>query len=61
MDVAQLKREVEHLIAIQPHALEFLDAVRATGRRMVLVTNAHPDSLRGCEKITERVYIGIIL
>ncbi len=45
MDIALLKREVEHLIAVQPHALEFLDAVRATGRRMVLVTNAHPDSL----------------
>ncbi len=45
MDIALLKREVEHLIAVQPHALEFLDAVRAAGRRMVLVTNAHPDSL----------------
>jgi HAD superfamily hydrolase (TIGR01509 family) len=45
MDVVLLKREVEHLIAVQPHALEFLAAVRAAGRRVVLVTNAHPDSL----------------
>ena len=45
MDVALLKREVEHLIAVQPHALEFLDAVRAAGKRVVLVTNAHPGSL----------------
>ncbi|HJW31508.1 MAG TPA: HAD-IA family hydrolase, partial [Saprospiraceae bacterium] len=37
--------EVEHLIAVQPHALEFLDAVRAAGKRVVLVTNAHPGSL----------------
>lgn len=45
MDIALLKREVEHLIAVQPHALEFLDAVRAAGKRVVLVTNAHPGSL----------------
>lgn len=45
LDVAALKREVEHLIALQPHALEFLDAVRAAGKRVVLVTNAHPGSL----------------
>ena len=45
LDVAALKREVEHLIALQPHALEFLDAVRAAGKRVVLVTNAHQGSL----------------
>ena len=45
MEVALLKREVEHLIALQPHALEFLDAVRTAGKRVVLVTNAHPQSL----------------
>lgn len=45
MDVATLKREVEHLITVHPHALEFLDAVRAAGKRVVLVTNAHPGSL----------------
>ncbi len=36
-----LKQEVEHLIAVHPHVLDFLDAVRAAGRRLVLVTNAH--------------------
>lgn len=45
MDIAMLKRDVEHLIAVQPHAVEFLDAVRAAGKRRLLVTNAHPGSL----------------
>ncbi len=41
MDVATLKREVEHLIRVLPHAEEFLRKVRALGKRLVLVTNAH--------------------
>lgn len=45
MDVVQLKREVAHLIAVRPDVPAFLDAVRASGRRAVLVTNAHPKSL----------------
>lgn len=46
MDVAMLKEEVDHLIAVQPHVVEFLAAVRGSGRRAVLVTNAHMKSLR---------------
>lgn len=45
MDIALLKEEVAHLIKIHPHVIRFLDAVRASGRRAVLVTNAHQDSL----------------
>ncbi len=41
LDIPQLKEEVDHLIAVHPHVLEFLAAVHAAGRRMVLVTNAH--------------------
>jgi 5'-nucleotidase len=41
MDIATLKREVEHLIQVLPHAEEFLKAMRAQGKRLVLVTNAH--------------------
>lgn len=46
MDVAALKEEVDHLIAVHPRVVDFLDAVRATKRRAVLVTNAHMKSLR---------------
>lgn len=46
MDVAMLKEEVDHLIAVHPNVVEFLTAVKASGRRAVLVTNAHGKSLR---------------
>ena len=45
MDIATLKREVEHLIRVLPHAEDFLKSVRASGKRLVLVTNAHADVL----------------
>lgn len=45
LDVAALKEEVDHLIAVHPHVVTFLDAVRASNRRVVLVTNAHMKSL----------------
>ncbi len=45
MDVAALKQEVDHLIAVHPQVVEFLQAVNVSGRRLVLVTNAHMKSL----------------
>ncbi len=45
MDIPQLKQEVEHLIAIHPDVVDFLVALRTTGKRAVLVTNAHGKSL----------------
>lgn len=45
LDIPLLKQEVEHLIAVHPHVTDFLDALRAAGKRMVLVTNAHGKSI----------------
>jgi putative hydrolase of the HAD superfamily len=45
LDIALLKEEVNHLIGVHPHVIDFLDAVRAQGKRLVLVTNAHGKSL----------------
>jgi len=45
MDIAALKEEVDHLIAVHPNVVTFLDEVRASERRAVLVTNAHGKSL----------------
>ncbi len=45
LDIPLLKEEVDHLIAVHPHVPEFLEAVRAAGKRSVLVTNAHGKSL----------------
>ena len=45
LDILLLKREVEHLIRLHPHAEEFLQALRGW-RPMLLVTDAHPDILQ---------------
>ena len=45
LDIAALKEEVSHLIAVQPHVPEFLAALKTARKRVVLVTNAHNKSL----------------
>ncbi|WP_445367440.1 GMP/IMP nucleotidase [Methylomonas sp. BW4-1] len=45
LNIAGLKQELAGLIAVHPHVTEFLDAVRTSGKRLLLVTNAHRDSL----------------
>jgi putative hydrolase of the HAD superfamily len=45
LDIVQLKQELSHLIAVHPDVTEFLAALRAAGKRIVLVTNAHRKSL----------------
>lgn len=45
LDIAGMKAEIAGLIAVLPHVAEFLDYVRGLGKRLVLVTNAHPKSL----------------
>ena len=46
LDIALLKAEVNHLIAVHPHVVDFLEAMRHLGKRVVLVTNAHQKSLK---------------
>ena len=45
LDIMALKEEVAHLIAIHPAVVDFLTAMRAAGKRLVLATNAHHKSL----------------
>jgi putative hydrolase of the HAD superfamily len=45
LDVIAAKREIQHLISMRGDTLPFLDALHNSGRQVVLVTNAHPDSL----------------
>ncbi|WP_417661091.1 GMP/IMP nucleotidase [Pseudomonas sp.] len=45
LSIRDLKREVAELIALRPDADTFLEAVRSAGKRVVLITNAHRDSL----------------
>jgi putative hydrolase of the HAD superfamily len=45
LDVVELKHEIAHKVAIRPHSEDFLDALRNAGKDVVMVTNAHRDSL----------------
>lgn len=45
LDIAGLKAEIAELIAVLPHVMEFLEALQNSGRRVLLVTNAHRNSL----------------
>jgi HAD superfamily hydrolase (TIGR01509 family) len=45
IDIVEAKREIGHLISIREDSLPFIDALKASGREVILVTNAHPDSL----------------
>lgn len=45
IDVVALKHEVRHLVTELPYCHEFLDGLKAAGKDIVMVTNAHHDSL----------------
>lgn len=45
IDIVEAKREIEHLISMREDSLPFIDALKSSGREVILVTNAHPDSL----------------
>ncbi|MDT0595194.1 GMP/IMP nucleotidase [Glaciecola petra] len=45
LDIMQAKRELVHLIKMREDCIPFLDALKASQREVVLVTNAHPGSL----------------
>ncbi|HBY88698.1 MAG TPA: GMP/IMP nucleotidase [Colwellia sp.] len=45
LPIIELKNEISHLIKVRPDTIPFLDALKAAGKRVILVTNAHPDSL----------------
>jgi HAD superfamily hydrolase (TIGR01509 family) len=45
LNIAGLKAEIAGLIAVLPHVVEFLEKVHQSPRKVLLVTNAHKDSL----------------
>jgi HAD superfamily hydrolase (TIGR01509 family) len=45
LNIVELKAEIAGLISVLPHVAEFLEAVRRTPRKVLMVTNAHPGSL----------------
>lgn len=53
VDIASLKEEVKHKIQIRPHVGEFLQRLRTAGKKVLLVTNAHPQSLSLKMQVTQ--------
>lgn len=45
VDIASLKAEVKHKIQIRPHVQDFLQRLRQHRKKLLLVTNAHPQSV----------------
>ena len=45
LDMFALKQEVEHLIGVHDHVVEFLQHIRSTPKKLCLITNAHPKTL----------------
>ncbi|AGA32002.1 HAD-superfamily hydrolase, subfamily IA, variant 3 [Thioalkalivibrio nitratireducens DSM 14787] len=43
LDLLALKARLERYIAFHPYALDVLDTLRVQGKRLLLVTNAHPE------------------
>jgi putative hydrolase of the HAD superfamily len=45
LDIPALKREIQHMVSLRPHALEFLQQLHESKRDVVMVTNAHRKTL----------------
>ncbi len=45
LDIAELKREIDHLINVHDHVLDFFDFVKSLDKRLCLITNAHSTTL----------------
>jgi putative hydrolase of the HAD superfamily len=45
IDLVGVHQQATHLLAYRPNALQFLRWLQQTGRKSVIATNAHPDSI----------------
>ena len=61
LPIAKLKEDIEHKIQFRPHVPDFLSALSQSGKRSVIVTNAHRDSVNlkmaktGLDQLVDRV------
>jgi FMN phosphatase YigB (HAD superfamily) len=46
LDIAKLKQEISHLVNIHPDVVDFLAYMENLGKKVYLVTNAHPKALQ---------------
>ncbi|KKL01758.1 GMP/IMP nucleotidase [Rheinheimera mesophila] len=62
LPITELKREVMDKIQMRPDTPAFLTALKNSGRQVILVTNAHPDSLSlKIERTTLASYIDTLV
>jgi len=45
LDIVALKREIGHLVNIHPYIIDYFEYMRRIGKKLYLVTNAHPKTL----------------
>ena len=45
LDIPALKREIDHMITIRPYVIDFLTQLQQSGKQLLLVSNAHRQSL----------------
>lgn len=61
LPIAELKKDLVDRIQYRPHVVDFLTQMRAQGKRLIIVTNAHRDSLNlklahtGLDKRVDRI------
>ncbi|MAD44633.1 MAG: haloacid dehalogenase [Oceanospirillaceae bacterium] len=61
LPIAELKRDVQDKIGFRPHVKDFLQRLRAMGKRSVIVTNAHRASVdlklehTGLDQLVDRI------
>lgn len=53
LPIAQLKQELKHLIQTHPDVITFLKRLQQLNKQVIMVTNAHPDSLAIKLEMTE--------
>lgn len=46
LDIVSLKEQVNHLIGLHPHVLDFFHHMHQTDKKLYLITNAHPETLK---------------
>jgi HAD superfamily hydrolase (TIGR01509 family) len=61
MPVAELKQDIVEKIQYRPHVKDFLEMLKQQGKRAIIVTNAHRDSVNlkmaktGLDKLVDRI------
>jgi len=61
LPIAEIKKDIAHKIQFRPHVPDFLAALKKAGKRSVIVTNAHRDSVdlkmlhTGLDQMVDRI------